>query len=73
MLVARFFEAPRVRIRRHDGSMYKSLLGSGSGTRNRPIARGAGGTCCHHSPILVLPVGDLLRYSPSGHIDSAVT
>src|SRR5258708_12970600 len=38
-------------MRRRDGSAYKSLLGSGSGTRNRPIAPGESGPCCHDNPM----------------------
>src|SRR5262249_58730751 len=41
----------RTRMRRRNGSAYKSLLGSGSGTRNRPIAPGDSGPCCHESPM----------------------
>src|SRR5262249_35957114 len=41
----------RTRMRRRNGSAYKSLLGSGSGTRNRPIAFGDNGPCCHESPM----------------------
>src|SRR5215510_1396404 len=40
----------RTRIRRRNGSAYKSFLGSGSDTRNRPIAFGDNGPCCHESP-----------------------
>src|SRR5215470_12987136 len=48
----------RTRMRRRNGSAYKSFLGSGSGTRNRPIVFGDSGPCCHESP-MVLP--SLLR------------
>jgi hypothetical protein len=44
------------RIRRRNGSTYNSLLGRGSGTRNRPIASGDNGPCCHESPRLFLSV-----------------
>jgi tetratricopeptide (TPR) repeat protein len=38
-------------MRRRNGPAYKSVLGSGSGTRNRPIAPGESGPCCHDNPI----------------------
>src|SRR2546425_7019909 len=38
-------------MRRRSGSAYNSLLGSGSGTRNRPIAPSESGPCCQDSPI----------------------
>jgi hypothetical protein len=36
----------RLRMRRRSGSAYNNLLGSGFGTRNRPIAPGESGPCC---------------------------
>src|SRR5258708_25425556 len=36
---------------RRNGSTYRSRCGSGSGTRNRPIAPGASGPCCHDNPM----------------------
>src|ERR1700752_2248543 len=44
----------RTRMRRRSGSAYNSLFGSGSGTRNRLIAPGESGPCCHDSPIILL-------------------
>src|SRR5215831_17727120 len=41
----------RTRMRRRNGSAYKSRLGSSSATRNRPIAPGESGPCCHDNPI----------------------
>src|SRR5262245_45035960 len=46
----------RTRMRRRNGSAYNSLLGSGSGTRNRPIAPGESGPCCQDNPIVSLLV-----------------
>src|ERR1700722_7015907 len=40
----------RTRIRRRNSSTYNSLLGSDSGTRNRPIAPVESGPCCQDSP-----------------------
>src|SRR5215468_4149018 len=45
----------RTRMRRRSGSAYNNLLGSGSGTRNRPIAPGESGPCCQDSPIALSP------------------
>src|SRR5262249_59687034 len=36
--------------RRRSGSSHNNLLGSGSGTRKRPIAPGESGPCCPDSP-----------------------
>jgi hypothetical protein len=44
-------------MRRRNGSAYNSLLGSGSGTRNRPIAPGESGPCCQDNPIALPPIG----------------
>src|ERR1700754_1472642 len=41
----------RTRMRRRNGSTYSNLLGSGSGTRKRPIAPVESGPCCQDSPI----------------------
>src|SRR4029077_12215299 len=49
------FPPKRTRIRRRNGSTYNSLLGSGSGTRNRPMAPGDNGPCCHDSPMIPPP------------------
>src|SRR5262245_12482814 len=43
----------RTRMRRRNGSAYKSFLGSGSGTRNRPIAFGDNGPCCQDNPMVL--------------------
>jgi hypothetical protein len=45
----------RTRMRRRNRSTYKSLFGSGSGTRNRPIAPVESGPCCQDSAIALLP------------------
>ena len=42
----------RTRMRQRDRSTYNSLLGSGSGTRNRPIAPVGSGPCCQDGPML---------------------
>jgi len=42
----------RTRMRQRDRSTYNSLLGSGSGTRNRPIAPVESGPCCQDGPML---------------------
>src|SRR5262249_53665008 len=42
----------RTRMRRRNRSTYNSLLGSGTGTRNRPIAPVESGPCCQDSPML---------------------
>src|SRR5215813_11538133 len=39
--------------RRRSGSAHNNLLGSGSGTRKRPIAPGESGPCCQDSPTCV--------------------
>src|SRR5262245_12240248 len=45
-------------MRRRNGSVYSSLLGSDSGTRNRPIAPGESGPCCQDSPIALPHLAD---------------
>jgi hypothetical protein len=45
----------RTHIRRRNGSTYNNLLGSGSGTGNRPIPPVESGPCCQDSPAALSP------------------
>src|SRR5712664_141679 len=47
-------------MRRRNGSTYNSFLGSGSGTRNRPIAPVESGPCCQDSPT-ALSIGMMME------------
>jgi len=60
----------RTRIRRRNGSTYNSLSGSGSGTRNRPIAPGDNGPCCQDNPIALPPDARDLQRHPSRAVSS---
>src|SRR5262245_45053218 len=54
-------------MRRRNGSTYNNLLGSGSGTRNRPIAVVESGPCCQDSPTSLLHAMEAGRCAAGFH------
>src|SRR5262249_18449529 len=59
-------------MRRRSGSAYSSRLGSGSGTRNRPIAPGESGPCCQDSPMFLLVCCPLLGPAGTSQYDAVM-